>query len=51
MRRNYIKVSVLQREVVGDASFVADIVHHSFGYLLYAYVGRLLEQVALNEAE
>ena len=51
MRRNYVKVAVLKREVVGDAPFVANVVHHSFGYLRYAHVGRLLEQIALNEAE
>lgn len=49
--RDYVEVSVLEGEVVGNASFVADHVFEAFGYLHCAHVRCLLKQVTLDEAE
>ena len=50
MCRDDVKVSVLQREVVGDAAFIADIVPFAFSYLHYTDVCCLFEQITLDKA-
>ena len=44
-------MSILESEVISDASFVSNHVHLAFGNLCSTHVGRLLKQIALDKAE
>ena len=52
MRRDDVKVTIHEGEVVGDAALVPNHASHgTFSNLHGADIGRLPEQLALNEAE